>query len=300
MMEFREKPEGAECMVEFGEKIKQLREEKGMTQQRMAEKLYVTRQAVSRWECGARYPDLLTAKKISQILDVSIDELLSGEELKQNVEKEPILARPVENVMQTVLYAFAAASFLLMSIFGIASFFPSEALAKTPAGQITFLGVFTVCGYILKLAAVAVGLKQSMQNKLTAKITGYIMCLPYVWASLFFLATFVDMQIRKNGHVSLGGFIGNLGIPLLFAACILLFFVKKEQSLPYGVILFICLVSGGYIALIIKRTFEYFTELGFAVRCVHLLGEIGLVILLGYQAYVWNAKRKMAYKDISC
>ena len=43
--------------MEFGEKLKQLREEKGMTQQKIADKLYVTRQAVSRWECGARYPD---------------------------------------------------------------------------------------------------------------------------------------------------------------------------------------------------------------------------------------------------
>ena len=59
-------------MLEFGEKVKQIREERGMTQQSLAEKLYVTRQAVSRWECGARYPDLLTAKKISAILEVSI------------------------------------------------------------------------------------------------------------------------------------------------------------------------------------------------------------------------------------
>lgn len=43
---------GAYFMVEFGEKLKQIREEKGMTQQTLAEKLYVTRQAVSRWECG--------------------------------------------------------------------------------------------------------------------------------------------------------------------------------------------------------------------------------------------------------
>lgn len=39
-------------MAEFGEKLKQKREEKGMTQQAVAEKLYVTRQAVSRWENG--------------------------------------------------------------------------------------------------------------------------------------------------------------------------------------------------------------------------------------------------------
>ena len=72
-------------MVEFGEKLKQIREEKGLTQQSLAEKLYVTRQAVSRWECGARYPDLLTAKKIATILNTSLDELLSGEELKENI-----------------------------------------------------------------------------------------------------------------------------------------------------------------------------------------------------------------------
>ena len=55
-------------MVEFGEQLRRAREEKGMTQQYLAEQLYVTRQAVSRWECGDRYPDLLTTKKISQIL----------------------------------------------------------------------------------------------------------------------------------------------------------------------------------------------------------------------------------------
>ena len=51
-------------MVEFGEQLRKAREEKGMTQQSLAEQLYVTRQSVSRWECGDRYPDLLTTKKM--------------------------------------------------------------------------------------------------------------------------------------------------------------------------------------------------------------------------------------------
>lgn len=81
-------------MVEFGEKLKQIREERGLTQQSLAERLYVTRQAVSRWECGARYPDLLMAKKISTILDVSLDELLSGEEFVEHMEKTSVLDKP--------------------------------------------------------------------------------------------------------------------------------------------------------------------------------------------------------------
>lgn len=39
-------------MAEFGEQLRKAREAKGITQQTLAEKLYVTRQAVSRWECG--------------------------------------------------------------------------------------------------------------------------------------------------------------------------------------------------------------------------------------------------------
>ena len=41
-------------MVEFGEQLRKAREEKGMTQQSLAEQLYVTRQSVSRWEIGTQ------------------------------------------------------------------------------------------------------------------------------------------------------------------------------------------------------------------------------------------------------
>ena len=51
-------------MVEFGEQLRRAREEKGMTQQTLAEQLFVSRQSVSRWECGDRYPDLITTKKL--------------------------------------------------------------------------------------------------------------------------------------------------------------------------------------------------------------------------------------------
>ena len=80
-------------MVEFGEQLRRAREGKGMTQQSLAEQLYVTRQSVSRWECGDRYPDLLTTKKISQILDVSLDALLAGKEMVKLVERNPVIEK---------------------------------------------------------------------------------------------------------------------------------------------------------------------------------------------------------------
>ncbi len=84
-------------MAEFGEQLRKAREAKGMTQQTLAEKVYVTRQAVSRWECGDRYPDLITTKKISVILDVSIDELVSKNEMTFIAERNPIIDKSAIN-----------------------------------------------------------------------------------------------------------------------------------------------------------------------------------------------------------
>ena len=92
-------------MVEFGEQLRKAREEKGMTQQTLAEQLFVTRQAVSKWECGERYPDLPTTKKISEALDVSLDDLLSGKDMNKVVERNSIIDNNLAEKLILVIYA---------------------------------------------------------------------------------------------------------------------------------------------------------------------------------------------------
>lgn len=53
-------------MAEFGEQLRKAREEKGITQQTLAENVYVTRQTISRYENGERYPDIVTLKNCHQ------------------------------------------------------------------------------------------------------------------------------------------------------------------------------------------------------------------------------------------
>lgn len=65
--------------MKFGEAIKEKREKLGLTQQELAEKLFVSRQTVCRWENGSRCPDLVMAKKIALVLGISMDELIPGE-----------------------------------------------------------------------------------------------------------------------------------------------------------------------------------------------------------------------------
>ena len=74
--------------MELNEKIQQLRKKNSMTQEQLAEKLYVSRTAVSKWESGKGYPSIESLKCISKVFGVSIDELLSNDELLSLAEAE--------------------------------------------------------------------------------------------------------------------------------------------------------------------------------------------------------------------
>lgn len=115
-------------MAEFGEQLKKAREAKGMTQQTLAEKLYVTRQTVSRWESGDRYPDLLTLKKLSSILDVSADYLICDETMPEIVEKTPIIEKPIVNNILVALYAAIVVVFGIQAYHALGSFYNIDAL----------------------------------------------------------------------------------------------------------------------------------------------------------------------------
>ena len=67
--------------MEFHEKLQELRKQKGLTQEALAQHLYVSRTAISKWESGRGYPNIDSLKAIAQFFDVSIDTLLSGQAL---------------------------------------------------------------------------------------------------------------------------------------------------------------------------------------------------------------------------
>ena len=74
--------------MEFGEKIQKLRNQNKWTQEQLAEKLYVSRTAVSKWESGKGYPNIDSLKDISKLFNTSIDDLLSNEEIINIAKKE--------------------------------------------------------------------------------------------------------------------------------------------------------------------------------------------------------------------
>ncbi len=74
--------------MEFNQKLQELRKRKNLTQDELAKELYVSRTAISKWEAGRGYPNIDSLKAIAQFFSVSIDELLTSNEVLTIAEEE--------------------------------------------------------------------------------------------------------------------------------------------------------------------------------------------------------------------
>ena len=74
--------------MDFNEKLQELRKQKRLTQEELAEKLYVSRTAISKWESGRGYPNIDSLKEIAKFFSVTVDELLSPNEVLTIAEED--------------------------------------------------------------------------------------------------------------------------------------------------------------------------------------------------------------------
>ena len=74
--------------MEFSEKLQELRKSRSLTQEELAEALYVSRTAVSKWESGRGYPSIDSLKEISRFFSVKIDDLICADEIITAAEND--------------------------------------------------------------------------------------------------------------------------------------------------------------------------------------------------------------------
>lgn len=85
----------------FNEKLKELRKQKGWSQEKLAEKVNVSRQAVTKWEMGDGYPDIENLKIISNIFEKSIDELVK-EDFESHVIDEKTESKTIVQQLEKI------------------------------------------------------------------------------------------------------------------------------------------------------------------------------------------------------
>lgn len=86
-------------VIKTGQFIAQLRKDKGLTQRQLAEELFISDKTVSKWETGKGMPDVSVMLPLCEVLDISVNELLSGERLAEEEYK----AKAEENIVDLML-----------------------------------------------------------------------------------------------------------------------------------------------------------------------------------------------------
>ena len=105
--------------MEFHEKIQELRKNKGLTQEELAELLYVSRTAVSKWESGRGYPSIDSLKGIAEIFSVSVDYLLSTHDKKEiKPGNKPYSPKMIMLVVMLGIFTIATLIFVIFWILG--------------------------------------------------------------------------------------------------------------------------------------------------------------------------------------
>ncbi len=182
--------------MEFNEKLQELRKQKGLTQEELSEKLYVSRTAISKWESGRGYPSIDSLKAIAHFFSVTVDELLSSNE---------ILTIAEENQKQTEKHfqdlAFGLLDLCMSLLLFLPLFAASEVGAIREASLLSLGGV----SLYLKIAYFAVVIMTCITGILTLALQN---CSAVVW-------------VKTKGKISLA-----LGI-----IAVLLFIVSKQ---PYA------------------------------------------------------------------
>lgn len=127
----------------IGRFILELRKEKNMTQQELADRIGVTDRAISKWENGKGMPDLSLMQPLCKELGITINDLLSGEK----VEKKDYREKFEENILNAIKYSNEK---LLKKIAFYISIFLSGIFVVPTLGIIS--PVFILCGVIVPLS----------------------------------------------------------------------------------------------------------------------------------------------------
>lgn len=99
--------------MEFNQKLIELRKKKGLTQEELGAILFVSRTAISKWESGRGYPNLDTLKTMSKFFGVTVDELLSCDQLLSVAEQD---GKQKENNILDLVFAVMDIAFILFLI----------------------------------------------------------------------------------------------------------------------------------------------------------------------------------------
>lgn len=177
--------------MEFGEKVQKLRNQNKWTQEQLAEKLYVSRTAISKWESGKGYPNIDSLKDIAKLFNKTIDELLSSEEIIDIAKEENTSNIKRTNNLIYGLLDIISILFIFLPLYAkkTEDFVYSVPLMSTnDVNTIIKISYIVILG-ILSLIGIAELIIQFIDNKKIQRIVNIISLIMESFSVLFFAIT---------------------------------------------------------------------------------------------------------------
>ena len=177
--------------MEFNEKLQELRKKKGLTQDELAEKLYVSRTAVSKWESGRGYPSIESLKIMAKFFSVTVDELLSSDEIITIAEEDGIKR---ENRIRDLIFGLLDICIAMLLFLPFFASRIGETVDSVSLLALTSVKLYTKIPYfVLIFGAFAFGVVtlalQGCQNRFWQKSKVLISVIISALTSLFFVLT---------------------------------------------------------------------------------------------------------------
>lgn len=147
--------------IRIGKFIAKCRKEKKLTQQDLAEQLGVTDRSVSNWENGKNMPDLSLFKPLCNVLDITINDLMSGEK----IEKENYQEKFEENIVNTIDYStkkfnkYSKAISLVIIIFGLFISLSAVMIFPSESSWGSIYSIFGIIIFMIGIIRVTNGIK---------------------------------------------------------------------------------------------------------------------------------------------
>ena len=213
--------------IDTGKFIASCRKEKGLTQVQLAEKLNITDRAVSKWETGKCMPDSSIMLELCNILDVTVNELLSGERIEMNVYEEKVsenlieLKRKDENNMSknaiiSIIYTIAMViGILVCCICDIAT-----------AGTLTW-SLIVLSSILLTWIASFPVILLGKKGILIAMIAVSIFILPFMYI--------LSILINVSEIISIGAIMSVITLAFLWIMYVLYYRLKERKLLATGI-----------------------------------------------------------------
>lgn len=135
--------------MDLGRKLQDLRKRNGLTQEELAKRLFVSRTAVSKWESGRGFPSIESLKAISKLFSVSVDDLLSGDELVSIAEDD---SRMKTNRIRSLVFGSIDVSMALLLFLPFFRMNDNGAFSAVPLYSLTGTAPYMKALYIAAIA----------------------------------------------------------------------------------------------------------------------------------------------------